>query len=322
MTDKVDIKKHFLFLFMAWTFLTVSCSPSSVSTPAPPSPTLPGTTLPTREVETPTPTPDFYTTAYLATSTAIVEAIVAAEEPRVHGVYPSPDGKWQAEVIIYDCVKVDARLSADANAYEQLKLIQVSGGDEKIVDNQLQYCGGLGAAGLDGLFWSLNSLFFYYTNAREGVPDGCGFWERPTLRLDINTLKIEYLGGGPVSPDGNKMATWQGIDLVVSDVNKGTEVGRISPYILNTETGTGYISWSPDSQALVYVQPETYCPVSGNSYTVRVDLPNLEQTFLLESESPTFGSVSWDTASELRLFDENGKEWIYDFGNEELKPLP
>jgi len=320
MTDKVDIKKHFLFLCMAWTFLTVSCGPSSISTPASFSPTFPGAPLPTREVETPTPTPDFYATAYLATSTAVVEAVVAAEKPRVHGVHLSPDGKWRAEVIIYDCVKVDTRPSADANAYEQLKLIQVNNGEEKSVDSQLQYCGGLGAAGLEGLFWSSNSRFFYYTNAREGVPDGCGFWEPPILCLDIDTLNIKYLGGGSVSPDGRKIVIWQEKELVVWDVNEGAEMGRISPYVLNTESGTGYISWSPDGQALVYVQPESYCPLSGNSYVVRVDLPNLEQTILLESESPTFGSISWDTTSELRLFDENGKEWIYDFDAQELKP--
>lgn len=75
--------------------------------------------------------------------------------------------------MIYDCVPVGA---VEENAYEQLKLIQIDNSVAKIVDNQLRSCGGLGAFGLAGLFWSPNSSYFYYTNAREGVPDGCGYW--------------------------------------------------------------------------------------------------------------------------------------------------
>jgi Tol biopolymer transport system component len=228
-----------------------------------------------------------------------------------------------AEILIYDCVKVDPRPDADANAYEQLRLVEGSSGEITVADGQLQSCGGLGAFGLEGLFWSPNSRYFYYTNAREGVPDGCGgYWQKPILRLEINTLRTENLGAGFLSPDGTKIAARQGNELVIWDVNEGTEAGAISPIVLNTETETGPIVWSPDSQALVYIQAQSYCPVSGKSAVVHVTLSTLRQEILLESDSPTFGDADWNKNNILVLFDENGNQWVYTFDTQELEPLP
>jgi hypothetical protein len=288
-----------------------------------PAPALPATAILTREANTSTPAPDLSATHAASASTAIVEAVVTTRQPRLYATYLSPDEKWLAEISIYDCVKINSGASADANAYEQLKIYEAGSEKTRLADSQLQYCEGLGAFGLEGLFWSLNNRYFYYTNAREGGPDGCGAaWQKPYLRLEISTLAVEELGGGVLSPDGAKLATWQGTELVIWDVNEGNELGRISPNVVNTETGTGALAWSPDSQALVYVQPESYCPLSGRSVVVRVDLPALEQTVLLESESPTFGSARWDTAGELILSDESGAKWVYAFETGDLQPLP
>ena len=262
------------------------------------------TVTPTEIPKTPTATPD------------LVGTVIAISKPRVYSSLLSPDSKWRAEVVIYDCVPVG---SADENAYEQLKLIQVGNGVTKIADSQLQSCGGLGAFGLAGLFWSPNSRYFYYTNAREGVPDGCGYWKRPIIRLDVINLKLEHLGGGPRSPDGTELATWQRQELVIWDINEG-EIARIPAAASDAETGP--ITWSSDGQALVYVQFASYCPLSGKSYVVRLDLPELKQTLLLESETPSFGNATWDVPNELRLFDENGKEWRYNFATKELKQAP
>jgi hypothetical protein len=263
-----------------------------------------GTVTPTEIPKTPTATPDMAAT------------VVAISKPRIYSPLPSPDGNWRAEVVIYDCVPVGG---VDKNAYEQLKLIPKGGGAAKIADSQLQYCGGLGAFGLAGLFWSPNSRYFYYTDTREGVPDGCGYWERPIIRLDVSDLRLEYLGSGPRSPDGTKLATWQGQELVVWDINEG-QMARISATASDAETGP--ITWSPDSQALVYVQFASYCPLSGKSFIVRLDLHELAQTLLLESETPTFGNAAWDVPNELRLFDEKGKEWRYDLATQELEQAP
>jgi hypothetical protein len=253
--------------------------------------------------ETPTPTPDMAAT------------VTTLQQARIYATYPSPNGQWQAQVIIYDCVKLG---ETDENAYEQLILVRVSNQVEQIIDAQLQYCGGLGSFGFKGLFWSPNSRYFYYTDAREGSPDGlCSYWEPPIISFDVTTQSREYLGDGPRSPDGKKIAAWHGDgEIVVWDINAG-EVGRVQ---VGSDKVAGPIVWSPNSQALVYLQTTTYCPPRGQSFASRVDLPALKQTPLLESESPSFDDVKWDAPNRLRLFDEEGEEWLYNFATKELKP--
>lgn len=135
-------------------------------------------------------------------------------------------------------------------------------------------------------------------------------------------MRSEYLGWGPLSPDRTKLAAWreQERELVVWDVDNGVEIASVQAMILSTELGP--ITWSPSSQALVYVLVASYCPLSGKSYIVHLGLPELKQTLLLESEKPTFGRVTWDVPDELKLFDENGKQWSYSFATYQLKPMP
>jgi WD40 repeat protein len=219
------------------------------------------------------------------------------------------------EVVIFDCVPVG---ETDEAAYEQLKLIRASDGVAKIVDTQLIYCGGLGAYGFKGLFWSPNSRYFYYANAREGSPDGvCSYWEPSIFSFEVTTGNKEAIGMGPRSPDGKKIAAWDDNgEIVVWDIDAG-EVGRVQ---VDSGRVAGPIVWSPNSRALIYLQTTTYCPPRGKSYVGRIDLPDLQRTPLIESETPSFEDVSWDTPNRIRLFDKDGKEWLYDFAAKELKP--
>ncbi len=278
-------------------------SPVVTSTPV----QKPTTTIdvsPTPDLETPTATPD------------IAATVTTLQQPRIYASYPSPDSQWRAQVIIYDCVKLS---ETDENAYEQLKLVRVSDKVEQIVDTQLQYCGGLGGFGFKGLFWSPNSRYFYFTDAREGSPDGlCSYWQPPIISLDVTTQSREYLGDGPRSPDGTKLAAWQEQGLIVWDVNTG-EIGRVQ---VDSGKVAGPIVWSPDSQALIYLQTATYCPPRGKSFVGRIDVPELKQTLLLESETLDFEDAKWDAPNRLKLFDEEGKEWIYDFATQELTSSP
>lgn len=296
---------------------TVTPSPLSAATSKP---TATGTRRPIPTIPTASGTPS---ATPVPPTPDILGTLVAGVQPELYDSHLSPDGQWRAEVIIYDCTPIhfthDYGLGSYEYAYEQLKLIGVSSGVEAVVDSQLLYCGGLGASGLAGLYWSTNSRYFYYTDAREGVPDGCGYWERSIIRLDITDQTTESLGAGPLSPDGSKLATWQLRELVVWHVNGG-EIARTQATTANAERGP--ITWALDSQALVYVQFESYCPLSGKSNVVRLDLPELAQTLLLESEKPTFGSAIWDVPDELRLFDEMGREWRYIFATKELVALP
>jgi hypothetical protein len=260
---------------------------------------------------TPTPPP-------LPSATPDIAAtLIAGYQPRVYNTYASPDGRWQAQIRIFDCVQLPGQ-GDSANAYEQLIVTAVESGVETTADGQLQYCGGLGAGGLEGLFWSTDSRFFYYTPARGGVPDGCGFWERPYNRVDVTTWEVEWLGGGPLSPDGMKLATWQGQELVVWDV-MGGEIARVEAAVSAAQPGP--IIWSPENDALVYTQYDSFCPLA-KVHVVHFDLSNGESQLLFASDTPTFGTIAWEEPGQLTLTDENGAEWQYDFETKELAQRP
>ncbi|MCX6048486.1 MAG: hypothetical protein NT075_25565 [Chloroflexi bacterium] len=244
----------------------------------------------------------------------IPSTVMALSRPHTGGVYPSPDGQWRAEVIVYDCVQTGEN---GQNAFEELRLVRASGNVTSTIATQLRNCGGLGAFGLAGLFWAPNNQNFYYTDAREGTPDGCGAWAGSIIRYTLATKQTEKLGGGPRSPDGEKIATWQGQEIVVWDINTG-EIAR-RPAVM-PELMPGPLVWSPDSQALIYLQMTTPCPLSGQSYAVRLDLPALEQTVLFASERPTFYAATWVTPDYITLLDENRKPWRYDFIRQQLTP--
>ncbi len=248
----------------------------------------------------------------------IIATVIATSQPRIYSPLLSPDGKWRAEVIIYDCVPVNR---VDQNAYEELRLVEISTGVETVIDTQLQNCGGLGAAGLANLFWSPTSRYLYYTEARDGYPDGCGYWERPITRLDVANQISEQLGGGPLSPDKSKIAAWQRPEkeLVIWAV-AGGEFARASA--LMPDTSTGPLAWSPDGQSLVYLQSDSDCYPAGVTYLVHLALPTFKQELLLQSKKPSWGGVIWESPSQLKLFDENSKEWRYNLITKKLEMKP
>jgi len=284
---------------------TISTLPISTKTSFPTAASS-RTSTPTR---TPIPSP----------TTDLAATVVAAQEPSKYASYLSPDGKWRMDILIYNCVSVDE--GGDENALEQLLLVNLVNGDERVADEQLQFCGGLGAYGFEGRYWSPNSNYFYYTTARQGVPDGCGYWEPPLSRFDIANQQTEFLGMGTRSPDGALIATWDSAEqaLVIRDINGG-EIARFPAYANNEQLGP--ISWSPERQSLTYLQVNSWCPLAGKSYLVEADLLSSTQTILLESEKPTFGMVEWADSDELKLYDESGKEWRYDLLTNELTPVP
>jgi hypothetical protein len=321
------MKESLFLLILTSSWLLAGCRPASIAaetfTPAPTSmvtATQPAETEVTAiarpDLTAPIPPSEAVTVQPSGTPT-IIGTIVALSQPRTFSSQLSPDGKWQAEVVIYDCIPVG---NGDENAYEQLKLVQVGSDHAVLADSQLQYCGGLGAFGLAGLFWSPNSHYFYYTNAREGYPDGfCGSWSPPFLRIDVSNPVPEYLGGGSPSKDGTMLATWQQHDLVLWDTN-GKEIARIPAFSSDTEIGP--VTWSPDNRSLVYLLGDLSCTLSGISYLIRVDMPERQQILLLQSESPSFSKVTWDDPDFLILSDENGDKWRYTFSNNELQPSP
>jgi hypothetical protein len=287
---EAQMTRHFVLSVLALSILLLAaCYPPPYS-PAAPSPVA---------LATAAPTP------------AEAAAVVAAVRAETQTEHLSPDGRWRAVVYSHPCVEIDdVRL-----AYDELRLISVDSGSDPLVAHQLQNCEGLGAIGLGGLFWSANSRYFYYTDARQGVPDGgCGPFTRPTFRVDGATLETQRLGSGPRSPDGARLATWQEGALVFWDLESGATT-RVLP-VTSAEPPV-VLAWSPDGQSLAYLQTESPCPPTGRATITRVNLQGLTQTVLLDTANlpgapQAFLGLAWDAHDTLRIMGMMGEEWRLD----------
>lgn len=246
--------------------------------------------------------------------TVIIATVISSGPVEVE-TFLSPDGLWRAEILRYGCVRAG---EGDENAYEQLKIVHLNDGAERLVADQLQNCGGLGAYGLDVLYWSQNSLYLYFTDASRGVPDGLScYWERPMARVEVIEGRIEHLNQGPISPDGRTIAVRQEETILIWDLEQG-EIARFQPIV--PQAALGGITWSPDGQALAYLQTESSCYPFGKSDLVILDLSTREQVHLLESVQPAFNGLSWVDTDRITLVDENGNAWTYDISTKRLQP--
>lgn len=247
---------------------------------------------------------------------AVVQTVVANSPAQVGGVYPAPDQQWQAEVVIHPCVPV----GEGQNAYEVLHLRRQGQQNPQVIDQQLITCGGLGAFGLAGLFWSPDSRYFYYTDAREGQPDGCGgFGAPPIRRVDTRSGQTQPLGNGTRSPDDTKIVTWQGSEFTVWAAD-GTVLSR--QQLSNPNAPVNAYSWSPASQALVYLQLAAACPPTGPTTLIKFDLTTQQQTTLLTGNDNVYQQVHWDKPTELTLQAENNQSWRFDLTTNQLLPTP
>lgn len=251
---------------------------------------------------------------YHQTLTAIERTLRATVTPRVFQSMPSPDGRHLAEVILHDCARIQPPPES-TYAFEQLRI------DSHIIEIQFLQCGGLGGGGLGGHFWSRDSRFFYYTNAREGWPDGGYPWRRPISRYDTTTGHTAKLGLATYSPTGAHIAGEQDGSLVVWEVEGDGEVRFVSP---DDPGWINWLVWSPDSRALVYLyqtncQDSYPCP----SMLIRVDLETQLQETLLGADDPPMLAVEWPRPGVLALTGADfTSRWQYDLASGTLSPAP
>ncbi len=246
-----------------------------------------------------TSTPNAAATAN-SVDTASIGTLVATVSPMVIEKYTSPDGKWRAEIIRYDCSYVNNNYNQKI-AYEQLKLFDLGHKTEQVVADQIQYCEGVGAFGLQGLYWSSNSRYFYYNEAREGYPDGgCGNYIPLIYRLDTLDQKVITLEGGFISPDKTKLALWQGREIVIWDLDTG-EIGRVATQ--NPDLLTGRIWWSTTGNSIVYLQTDSQCiPDIGKFNLVSLDLTTLSQAVIANYEFTNTGFISTPAPAGVFVF--------------------
>ncbi|MBM3121170.1 MAG: hypothetical protein FJZ97_03155 [Chloroflexi bacterium] len=248
---------------------------------------------------------------------APIAAIVRAQaSAQVRSVLVSPDGQLRAQVLTYGCTPVEGE---GEYALDELVVETIASGERWLAAEQLQACGGLGAFGLETLFWSPGSRLLYYSTAREGVPDGCGFWLKPFSVADTLSRQAEELGGGVLSPDGRSLALVQAPDLVVWQLDEG-ETARIPLAAL--ELPPGPIVWAPDGASLAYLQFGGNCQPEPPSYLVHVSLGSRESRTLLTSSDPVLGGLEWKDAGIITLWDEAGQRWEYDLAQSRLLQKP
>ncbi len=234
--------------------------------------------------------------------------------PRVVGTFPSPDRYLEAEVRAFDCADFgDGRTFA----YEVLVMRDAITAREEVVASQLFNCGEPGAAGLQGLYWSSDGRYFYFTDARDGAPDGCGHWERPVIRHDLINRVNTPLGGGPLAPNASQLATWQDRAVQVHNLSKDQPLLTIEAAVPDADLGP--IAWAPDSRNLAYLQPRGGCPL-GVTSVVLVSLNTGQQRILLADHSPGFAGISWTSPATITLTDESGQAWALDAATGELSP--
>ena len=252
---------------------------------------------------------------YNLTSTAILREIKATVTPRVFQSVASPDGKWLAQVTQYDCAQIAPAPDAPI-AYEVLTVSSWT------VETQFLTCGGMGAAGLGGLFWSADSRFFYYTTAREGWPDGGYPWIRPVSRFDTTTGRSETLDVAVFSPDRQQIAGAQSVDLVVWEVESDTVTRFPNPS--GDSDWINWVSWSSDGHELVYLvqtncQDQYPCP----SRLMLVNLDAQAQSQLLGKSDPPMLQADWEQPDTIRLLGADfASIWKYDLTNGQLSPAP
>jgi hypothetical protein len=275
------------------------------------------TTVPSETRPPPTPTeadatlvPDDGNTDWMR----IVATIAAASTPRLLEAVDSPDGTWRADFYAYDCAEV---APGESYAYQEARLVSNLDGSSHIIEPQLIACGGLGAYGLASRFWSPSSRFLYYTNAANGVPDGCGAWSPPLVRFDTSSMSSETLGPANLSPDGLLIAAWQNDVLGLWRLD-GERLALIE--FPTAGRIPGALAWRLDSSALAFLVSEGACPL-GETELGRVDLDELRPIVVLKQRDPGFADLVWDAPNRVTLTDELGERWRFNFLTRDLWPI-
>jgi hypothetical protein len=205
----------------------------------------------------------------------IIEAVVAAIEPHIIQSIDSPDGLYTAAVTVYPCVDIGEQESS----YERLDLTDTRTGEVHQIAEQIINCGGLGAFGLWILRWSENGVYLYYTDAREGIPDGMVTdWVPPLWRARVADLQLESLGQAQFSPDGQQLVEWDQTQIRIRSAN----TDDVFDFTLLPENlMMMQVVWLPDSSGVLYIQTDEIFQSSRSTVT-HIDINAQEQTILLD----------------------------------------
>jgi hypothetical protein len=202
-----------------------------------------------------------------------IEAIMAASTPIT--LQAVINETHSAIVTSYPCVSIDG----EKLSYERLDIKTLESGESSLVADQLINCGGLGAFGLASLRWSDDGAFLYYTDAREGVPDGLVFGSFLTVwRLTLADSTIENLGIGQFSFDTEHWVTWDEEHIRLTSTHEEKEFSLEPPDLVVIK-----VEWLPDSAGVLYIQADIPGPSTRSTVTY-IDVETQEQTVLIDTQ--------------------------------------
>lgn len=303
------IKRLGIVLFVI-VLLTTACgtgeSPDAPSTVA-------ATTAPTGAE---TPAPDSAAATPLsseppAPDAGLIATLVAVGDPEIIQTLPAPDGQRRAEVWTYPCVEI---ADGGRRKVEELRIVEDDDDAGTVVASRPLGCEGLGAAGLGPLFWSPEGDVLYYTDAREGVPDGGGgfCWDRPLWAYNLASDNAQQLTGiWALSPDETRVAMWVERNILIMTLDR-TSTDPFPLAVPNAQVCQ--IVWSPGSQAIAYLQSPD--PHGTGPFTLAYLNPQAERPIVLtELEGSRAVSASWDRPTEIDMSGYEGEiqtGWTYD----------
>ncbi len=226
----------------------------------------------------------------------------------------SPDGSIDIRIERIECQSLG---ELDVYSLEQLVLVETDTKKSERIYSQLISCGGLGEYGLKGLFWSENSRYFYFTNARQGYPDGCCqfYYRKPILRFDSKSGTVAILGMGDRPSEKDLLATWSSGDITIWDIEKGSEVHYPR---LDNQLGIASMVWSPDGCVLAYLQVDSLITPNISRLSL-IDTNKGAQTEISAEDFPVFIDLVWPKNDDLILNTPDGQLWSYSLSTDILK---
>jgi len=253
-------------------------------------------------------------------ATSFVTSTPVAPTPEVTSP-PTP-------IIVYESISPNSRWAATTSRIivngEERSILKVSNDDGKVeweVENKpLIEEPPTGFWFPVPFHWSEDGKYLYFAHRASG--DGCfggnQHLGKDLQRLNLATGEVNDISSGgtymAISPDEKYLAAVsyarEGIklqnlengdlnvlDLVIQQENVGFELDQ------------RYITWSPDSQSLVFVIMAGVCDGTVESYfnwIVRVDIYSLSQRFLTEKNEQGLVPISWIEQDKILVRDKDG----------------
>lgn len=172
-------------------------------------------------------------------------------------------------------------------------------------------------------YWSKDGKYLYYAHRASG--DGCfggnKHLGKDLARIDLTTGEVRQISPGgtyiTISPDEKFLATFsygrEGITIQNLLNNESITLNLVvKQEDVGFEIDQRYITWSPDSNSLVFVIMAGVCDGAVESYfnwIVRVDMASFSQRLLTEKDEQRFVPISWLEKDKILVRDKDGILW-------------